>query len=100
VQDIVPTFDETRARERWGAQGSRDKDALLMVAMARMSGLSQSEIPPTVQKMISGLAPHIPGQTVCSRGHENVPGCRFCSSCGVQMSAPVPAASLPAGKAG
>jgi hypothetical protein len=61
-----------------------------MVAMARMSGLSQSEIPPTVQKMISGLAPHIPGQTVCSRGHENVPGGRFCSSCGVQMSAPVP----------
>jgi hypothetical protein len=100
IAGIVPTFDEEKARERWELQGSKDKDAMPMVAMSRMAGLSLSEIPPTVQRMISGLAPHIPGQTVCPAGHGNVPGGRYCSACGKPMSAAAPAAQLPPGEAG
>jgi hypothetical protein len=99
IAEIVPTHDEARAREAFELQGSKDKDALLMVALARMAGLDRAQVPPTIQRMISGLAPHIPGQVVCGQGHPNAPGSRFCSQCGSQMSAPVSAASLPAGQA-
>jgi len=100
VEEIQETYDETRARERYELKGVKDRDALLAVAVARMAGIDASQIPPAVQRMISGLQPHIPvaGEMVCPRGHANVPGGRYCAQCGAQMSAPVPAASLPAGQ--
>jgi hypothetical protein len=102
VDGIKETFDETLAREAWETKGIKDRDALLAVAMARMAGVSQSQIPPTVQRMISGLQPHIPvaGEMICPKGHTNVPGGRYCSACGAQMSAPAPSVALTAGQAG
>ena len=102
VDGIRETFDETLAREAWETRGIKDRDALLAVAMARMAGVSQSQIPPTVQRMISGLQPHIPvaGEMICPKGHANVPGGRYCAHCGAQMSAPAPSAALTAGQAG
>ena len=94
VADIKPTFDEQKQLERWKTQGQADKDAVMVLAMSRMAGLSAAEIPPTLTKMLSGLPAHVPGVTVCSGGHDNMPGSRFCRECGTPMTRPAAAGEL------
>ncbi len=94
VADIPPTFDEQKALERFKTQGKADKDALMVLAMSRMAGISAAEIPPTLTKMLSGLPAHVPGVVVCAAGHDNMPGSRFCRECGAPMSRPAAAGEL------
>lgn len=95
--DIPPTFDEKRAADRFKERGAADKDALLVLAMSRMAGLSPAEIPPSLSKMLSGLPAHVPGVTVCASGHDNVPGSRFCRDCGTPMTRPAAVAAVTSG---
>lgn len=94
VEDIPETYDETRARERFEVRGARDRDALVALAMARMAGVGQDEIPPSVARVLSGLPAHVPGVVVCGSGHDNRPGSRFCSACGEPLSRPAAAAAI------
>ncbi len=97
VSEIPETYDEKKAREDFGERGSRDRDALLAMALARMSGLGPLEIPRTVRHMITGAGPHIPGQMICPAGHANTPGNRFCGQCGQPVSGTAAAAALGGG---
>ena len=96
VHDVRPTFDEKKALERFRNRGQADRDALMALAMARMAGLSQAEIPPSLTKMLSGLPAHVPGVVVCGSGHDNRPGSRYCSQCGTAMTRPAVAGELAA----
>lgn len=97
--EIPMTHDEAKAVEQWEKDGARQQSALLAASLAQLAGFTPAQIPPHLQKMISGLAPHIPvaGQMECPAGHLQPPGARFCSDCGQSMSAPAATASLPAG---
>jgi hypothetical protein len=97
VEDIVQTFDEKKAADRFQLRGAAERDALAALALARMAGLSQAEIPAGITRMLSGLPAHVPGVTVCASGHGNTPGSRFCRECGTPMSHPVPAAAITTG---
>jgi hypothetical protein len=99
VDDIPPTHDEKKAAEKFRERGQQDKDALLVLAMSRMAGVSAAEIPPTLTKMLTGLPAHVPGVTVCSTGHENMPGSRFCRQCGTSMARPAAAGEIGPGAA-
>ncbi len=95
VEDISETYDEKRARENFEKRGVRDRDALVALAMARMAGLSQAEIPPSIAKALTGLPAHVPGVTLCVAGHDNTPGSRYCRECGAAMSRRAPGGELP-----
>ncbi len=93
-EDIRETFDEIKARERFELRGTKDRDALVALALARMAGVSQAEIPSSIAKALSGLPAHVPGVVVCGSGHDNRPGSRFCSACGEQLGRPAAAAAI------
>jgi hypothetical protein len=97
--DIPPTYDEKKALERFKERGQADKDAVLVLALSRMAGLSPAEIPPTLTKMLTGLPAHVAGVTVCERGHDNMPGSRFCRECGTAMARPAVAGQITSGAA-
>jgi hypothetical protein len=65
-EDVRETFDERKSRERFESRGLAERDALMALAMARMAGVSQAEIPPSVSKMLSGLPAHLPAPC-CAR---------------------------------
>jgi hypothetical protein len=94
VRDIPPTYDERLDGERLDRIGSQQKDSLLVLAMSRMAGLTQADIPPALTRMLSGLPAHVPGIIMCANGHDNTPGSRFCRECGSQMSRPAAAGEL------
>lgn len=94
VEDIVETFDEKKARERFELRGAKDRDALTALALARFAGISQAEIPASISQMLSGVPAHVPGVTLCPSGHDNTPGSRYCRECGSAMSGRAAAGAL------
>jgi hypothetical protein len=96
--EIPETYDEAKAREDFDKRGAKDKDAVLTLALARLAGISSSELPESLTRMISGQPMHVPvqGQLECPSGHLQPAGAKFCAECGAQMSSPVAKASLPA----
>lgn len=88
LHGITETYDEKASRDHYEKAGVQARDSLLAIAMARMAGIGSDQIPPALQKMLTGLPAHVPGVTVCPKGHDNTPGNRFCGQCGSPMRAP------------
>jgi hypothetical protein len=96
--DEVPeTRDEAKAREAFEARGSKALSSLRVLALARMAGVTAGEISPELSKMLTAGPVRVPGITLCSAGHDNGPGSRFCSTCGTSMAGAMAAQALPAG---
>lgn len=88
LSEIPETIDEQLAREDFDKRGAFDRDAVMAMAMAKLAGV---ELPETLRRPLTGLAPHVPvvtGLMECAAGHPNEPGSRFCSDCGVPLNAP------------
>jgi hypothetical protein len=88
LSEVPETPDESNAREDFQKRGAIDRDQVMALAMAKLAGV---ELPDTMRRPISGLAPHVPviaGEIVCDAGHPNEPGMKFCGSCGVPLRAP------------
>ena len=86
VRGIPETYDQKLDREHYEKAGIQARDSLLAIAMARMSGIGNDQIPPVLQKMLTGTPAHVPGVTVCPSGHDNTPGNRYCGQCGTAMT--------------
>ena len=99
ADEVPETADETKAREAFETRGTKALSSLRVLALAKMAGVTPSEISPELSKMLTSGPVRVPGITVCGAGHDNAPGSRYCSACGMKMSAPAAAASLPAGDA-
>lgn len=93
------TFDQIKAREAFEARGSRALSSLRVLALAKMAGVNPAEISPELSKMLTAGPVRVLGITVCSDGHDNAPGSRYCSSCGTKMGGPAAAGALPPGEA-
>lgn len=90
LSEVPETPDETKAREDFEKRGALDRDGVMAMALAKLAGV---ELPETLRRPISGLAPHIPAVTgakvLCEAGHDNEPGMKFCGECGASLRAPV-----------
>jgi Double zinc ribbon/SAP domain len=87
ISEIGETPDEEKAREDFQKRGALDRDQIMALAMAKLAGV---ELPETMRRPISGLAPHVPvisGQLECADGHPNEPGMKFCGDCGMPLRA-------------
>ena len=85
LSEVPETPDEENAREDFQKRGAIDRDQVMALAMAKLAGV---ELPDTMRRPISGLAPHVPtiiGEIECTAGHPNEPGSKFCSECGSPM---------------
>ena len=85
ISEVPETPDELNAREDFQKRGAIDRDQVMALAMAKLAGV---ELPDTMRRPISGLAPHLPtivGEIECTAGHPNEPGSKFCAECGSPM---------------
>lgn len=85
----IPLTPDEEEGERWSRVRARDEiSALNAFAAAKMSGLPVS---PELQFYLEGLsgtaAQAVQGSVVCLNNHDNPAGTKFCSECGVSMSA-------------
>jgi hypothetical protein len=101
IEDIVPTFDEKKAADKWAVQGARDQQLMLTAAVSQLAGFGPAQMPESLQRMLSNLRPHIPvaGAMVCPSGHSQPSGQKFCGQCGQAMASAVPVASITSGAA-
>jgi hypothetical protein len=89
LSELPETYDEKLSREDFQRRGAIDRDQVMALAMAKLAGV---ELPDTMRRPISGLAPHVPvitGEIVCADGHPNEAGSKFCGECGSVLHAPV-----------
>lgn len=89
LSDVPETPDEASAREDFEKRRVFDQQGVMAMAMAKMAGI---ELPETLRRPLSGLAPHIQitsGQVECAAGHGNEPGSKYCAECGSLMRAAV-----------
>ena len=87
LSEVPETPDETNAREDFDKRGAFDRDAVMAMAMAKLANI---ELPETLRRPLTGLAPHVPmitGLMECDAGHPNEPGMKFCGECGVPLRA-------------
>ena len=85
ISEVPATPDVVNAREDFQMRGAIDRDQVMALAMAKLAGV---ELPDTMRRPISGLAPHVPtivGEIECTAGHPNEPGSKYCSECGSPM---------------
>jgi hypothetical protein len=85
VSEIPETPDETRAREDLELRGSRDRDQIMALALARLAGMPEAA--DALQTLMSGTpnaaVPHDLGATKeCPNGHTASAGTNFCGECG------------------
>jgi len=88
ISEVPETPDEEKSREDFQRRGALDRDQIMAMAMAKLAGV---DLPETMRRPISGLAPHIPavaGSLECENGHGCEPGSRFCQECGSPMRQP------------
>ena len=88
LSEVPETPDETNAREDFDKRGAFDRDAVMAMAMAKLANI---ELPETLRRPLTGLAPHVPmitGLMECDAGHPNEPGMKFCGECGIPLRAP------------
>jgi hypothetical protein len=96
--DEVPqTADEVKALEAFETRGAKALSSLRVLALAKMAGVTSSEISPELTRMLTATPVRVPGITVCGAGHDNAPGSRYCSACGVKMGRATTAGELAAG---
>lgn len=86
LSELPETYDEVKSREDFERRGALDRDQVMALAMAKLAGV---ELPDTMRRPISGLAPHVPAiggaKMVCDAGHDNEPGMKFCGECGIPL---------------
>jgi hypothetical protein len=83
---IPLTPDEARDSEFLRNTGQHQIDAMQALSSAITAGLKIPE--PMMQLLRRSLpADMIPGVVLCAAGHDNMPGARFCSTCGMAMAA-------------
>ena len=88
IADIPLTYDEDSAARQYEKVGAQQQAALLTAAVARLAGFEGAEISPVIRNMISGQRPALCPVMLCPSGHAgNVPGSKFCASCGAALSA-------------
>jgi hypothetical protein len=92
--EIPETYDETKARENFEKRGAKDKDAILTLALARLAGIGQDELPESLTRMISGVPAHVPAEMECPQGHGQPAGRKFCAECGSPMHGAPAAAAI------
>jgi hypothetical protein len=86
--DEVPESpDEAKATAAFESRGNKALSAMRVLALTRMAGVSPAELSPELSKMLTAGPVRVPGITVCSAGHDNAPGSRYCSTCGTRMGA-------------
>jgi len=97
--DVPESPDEAKATAALESRGSKALSSLRVLALAKMAGVTPAEISPELSKILTAGPVRVPGITVCSAGHDNAPGSRYCSACGTKMGGPAVAGSLPPGEA-
>lgn len=85
VSEIPETPDETRAREDLELRGSRDREQIMALALARLAGMPEAA--DALQTLMSGtpnaVVPHDLGATKeCPGGHTSSAAVNFCGQCG------------------
>ena len=88
LSELPETHDEKITREDFEKRGAFDERAVMAMAMAKLANI---ELPDTLRRPLTGLAPHVPvitGLMECDAGHPNEPGVKFCGECGVPLRAP------------
>lgn len=85
ISEIPETPDEKRAREDLELRGSRDRDQIMALALARLAGMPEAA--DSLQTLLSGTAnagtPHDLGATKdCPNGHTVSSIQNFCGECG------------------
>lgn len=102
VEDIVPTFDERKATDKWALTGAREQQAFLTILAAQAAGFGDHQLPESLQQMKSKLRPGltVAGHVVCPAcQHSQPPSGKFCMNCAAPMTTPVAAAAITAGPA-
>jgi hypothetical protein len=92
LSELPETYDEVKSREDFEKRGALDRDQVMALAMAKLAGV---ELPDSMRRPISGLAPHVPsiaGVLECVNGHGCEPGSKFCDECGTELRPQGPAA--------
>jgi hypothetical protein len=97
LDELPESPDQEKARLAFEQKGAKQLSSLRTLALARMAGITASDVPAELKAMITSGPVRVPGITVCSAGHDNVPGSRYCSTCGTPMSGPAAKGELPAG---
>ncbi len=88
IAEIPLTLDQDLAAKQYERVGAQQQAALLTAAVARLAGFEGAEIPPVIRGMLSGQRPALGPVMLCPSGHAgNVPGSKFCASCGAPLSA-------------
>jgi hypothetical protein len=88
LSEVPETPDEVSAREDFDKRGAFDRDAVMAMALAKLANV---ELPETLRRPLTGMAPHVPmvsGLMECDAGHPNEPGMKFCGECGIPLRAP------------
>lgn len=84
--DTLPlTPDETRVAKTRSERGAQQIQMIQALAALRSTGI---EIPSEAMWLLERELPEslVKGKTYCPDGHENQPGVKFCSECGVSMA--------------
>ena len=78
------TYDAKKERESLAIRGSRDRDDILTLALAKLAGL---DLPPSLAGTTErlGLSGAVPGSLACPAGHLQPGGQAYCGACGLPM---------------
>lgn len=89
LQDIPMTFDERLERDRTRQTGQTELERLQAMALAKTMGIPVPQALATSLGGVQALAElQDAPQVICSQGHANRPGARFCDLCGASMQVP------------
>lgn len=89
LQDIPLTFDEQLGREHTRQTGQTELERLQAMALAKTMGIPVPQALATSLGGVQALAElQDAPQVICSQGHANRPGARFCDLCGASMQVP------------
>jgi hypothetical protein len=85
-EGIPPTPDEQHVHKIRTERGAHELQMLQALIAAKTAGMA---IPDNAMWLLEqNFDPRlIKGKVICSNGHDNVPGSKFCSDCGMNMAA-------------
>lgn len=94
IRDIPETPDEARDREDYEKRGSKERNQVMALALAKLTGVELPEALMRPADLLALQAPAVAGSLVCGNGHDCPAGSRFCGQCGDSLHAPVAAGAI------